>query len=131
MTWGYWNTLYPEAEKRSPRGILWKKVVLEISQNSQEGKVAGLLRRYFPVDFAKFIRTPSYRNPVATSAGRQLNVFKTFRRRPGRLLNVFCTFNLPSVSKRERGKKSIFVRNKTQDIQLEVKMNFYVEVFLL
>ena len=30
--------------------------------------------------------------PVDT--GRKLNVHKTFRRRPGRLLNVLCTFNL-------------------------------------
>ena len=28
----------------------------------------------------------------------KLNVHKTFRRRSGRLLNVLCTFNLPSVS---------------------------------
>ena len=32
--------------------------------------------------------------------GRNLNVHKTFRRRPGRLLNVFCTFNLSPVSSR-------------------------------
>ena len=31
-------------------------------------------------------------------AGRKLNVHKTFRRRPGRLLNVLCTFNLRPVS---------------------------------
>ena len=31
-------------------------------------------------------------HPVGT--GRKLNVHKTFRRRPGRLLNVLCTFNL-------------------------------------
>ena len=30
--------------------------------------------------------------------GRKLNVHKTFRRRPGRLLNVLCTFNLRLVS---------------------------------
>ena len=30
-------------------------------------------------------------------AGRTLNVHKTFRRRPGRLLNVLCTFNLRFV----------------------------------
>ena len=30
--------------------------------------------------------------PVDTR--RKLNVYKTFRRRPGRLLNVICTFNL-------------------------------------
>ena len=37
-----------------------------------------------------------YRNPVDT--GRKLNVHKMFRRRPGRLLNVLCTFNLRPVS---------------------------------
>ena len=36
------------------------------------------------------------RNPVDT--GCKLNVHKTFRRRPGCLLNVFCTFNLRLVS---------------------------------
>ena len=30
--------------------------------------------------------------------GRKLNIHKTFRRRPGRLLNVLCTFNLRPVS---------------------------------
>ena len=34
--------------------------------------------------------------PVDT--GRKLNVHKTFRRRPRRLLNVLCTFNLRPVS---------------------------------
>ena len=34
--------------------------------------------------------------PVDT--GRKLNVHKTFRRRPGRLLNVLCTINLRPVS---------------------------------
>ena len=34
--------------------------------------------------------------PVDT--GRKLNIHKTFRRRPGRLLNVLCTFNLRPVS---------------------------------
>ena len=34
--------------------------------------------------------------PVGT--GRKLNAHKTFRRRPGRLLNVLCTFNLRPVS---------------------------------
>ena len=32
------------------------------------------------------------KNPIDT--GRKLNVNKTFRRRPRRLLNVLCTFNL-------------------------------------
>ena len=34
--------------------------------------------------------------PVDT--GRKLNVYKTFGRRPGRLKNVLCTFNLRPVS---------------------------------
>ena len=36
------------------------------------------------------------RCPVDT--GRKLNAHKTFRRRPGRRLNVLCTFNLRPVS---------------------------------
>ena len=36
------------------------------------------------------------RYPVDT--GRKLNAHKTFRRRPGRRLNVLCTFNLRRVS---------------------------------
>ena len=36
------------------------------------------------------------RNPVDT--GRKLNVHNTFRRRPGRLVNVLCTLNLRPVS---------------------------------
>ena len=35
-------------------------------------------------------------NPVDTV--RKLNVHKTFRRCPGRLLNVLCTFNLRPLS---------------------------------
>ena len=35
-------------------------------------------------------------SPVNT--GRKLNVHKTFRRRPGRLLNVLCAFSLGPVS---------------------------------
>ena len=37
----------------------------------------------------------AYKNPVDT--GRKLNVQKTFRRRPGRLLNGLYTFNLLPV----------------------------------
>ena len=41
----------------------------------------------------------SFTYPVDT--GRKLNVHKTFRRRPGRLLNVLCTLNLRPVSTRK------------------------------
>ena len=35
---------------------------------------------------------------IPIDTGRKLNVHKTFRRRPGRLLNVLCTFDLRPVS---------------------------------
>ena len=40
-----------------------------------------IVERYLPVD-----------------TGRKLNLHKTFKRRPGRHLNVLCTFNLRPVS---------------------------------
>ena len=58
------------------RGVIWKKVFLEISQNSQENtcvRVSFLIKdffnfikkrfwhRGFPVNFPKFLRTPFYR----------------------------------------------------------------------
>ena len=39
-----------------------------------------------------------FSNSFPVDAGRKMNVHKTFRRRPGPLLNVLCTFNLPPVS---------------------------------
>ena len=35
---------------------------------------------------------------IPVDTGRKLNVHKTFRRRPGHILNVLCTFNLLLVS---------------------------------
>ena len=59
------------------------------------------LNIYAPVDtippiMVKLNVNVKFASPVDT--GRKLNVHKTFRRRPGRLLNVLCTFNLRSVS---------------------------------
>ena len=50
-----------------------------------------------------FIPPKNNRNPIDT--GRKLNVHMTFRRRPGRLLNVLYTFNLRFVS---TGKPLVF-----------------------
>ena len=48
-------------------------------------------------------------NPVDT--GLKLNVHKTFRSRPGRLLNVLCTFNLRPVSTGEADlKKALLIK---------------------
>ena len=40
----------------------------------------------------------SLRNGFPVDTGGKLNVHKTFRRRPGRLLDVLCAFNLGPVS---------------------------------
>ena len=46
------------------------------------------------------IQIMSYKNEIdiPVDTRRRLNVHKTFRRRPRRLLNVLCTFNLRPVS---------------------------------
>ena len=44
------------------------------------------------------VRSWDVQYPVDT--GQELSVHKVFKRRPGRLLNVSCTFNLYTVSKR-------------------------------
>ena len=36
--------------------------------------------------------------PSLVDTGRELNVHKTLRRRPGHLLNILCTFNLRPMS---------------------------------
>ena len=51
------------------------------SRVAERPKTYCLMKRGIPVDIA-----------------RQFNVHKTFRRRPGRLLNVLCTFSLRPVS---------------------------------
>ena len=67
----------------------------------REVEVVGIPRSVVDISLEeKFIHVgyniDSSNIPVDT--GRKLNVYKMFRRRPGRLLNVLCTFNLRSVS---------------------------------
>ena len=58
-------------------------------------KVLHLLNEInFDIGAKPFNFLPSY--PVDTR--RKLNVHKTFRRRPGRLLNVLYTFNIRHMS---------------------------------
>ena len=52
-------------QKQSSRGVLQKKVFLKISQNSSLGRSKTSLKkrlwhRCFPVNFAKFLRTPFF-----------------------------------------------------------------------
>ena len=52
-----------------------------------------ILMVYWNLNIRKSIR------PIAVSldVGRNLNVYKTFRRHPGRALNILCAFNSRSV----------------------------------
>ena len=51
----------------------------------------------FYSSFDELIKIKGYSFSNTVDTGRKLNVHKTFRRRPGRLLNVLCTFNLRPV----------------------------------
>ena len=62
---------------------------------------------------------------VSVDTGGKLNVHKTFIRRPGRLLNVLCTFNLRPVS------TEAFVKNRNKYINRllnEGMSNIYLKV---
>ena len=55
-------------------------------------------REYYSLVLSTLTRMISDRSSHPVDTGRKLNVHKTLRRRPGRLLNVLCTFNLRSMS---------------------------------
>ena len=52
----------------------------------------------FSVKLTKIEKTGVKFLPHTVDTGRKWTVHKTFRRRPGRLLNVLCTVNLRPVS---------------------------------
>ena len=56
------------------------------------------IRRVYPHLKAVDLLIHSLALPTPVDTGHKLNVHKTFRRRPGRLLNVLCTFSLCPVS---------------------------------
>ena len=55
-------------------------------------------REYYSLVLSTLTRMISDRSSHPVDTGCKLNVHKTFRRRPGRLLNVLCTFNLRPMS---------------------------------
>ena len=57
-------------------------------------------------------------NPLGT--GCKLNIHKTFKRRPGRLLNVLCTFNLRPVSRGNGDLNNAFISEQSKLTLLEV-----------
>ena len=66
----------------------------------------------------------SERLTVPVITGRKLNVHKTFRRRPGRPLNVLCTFSLRPVYTGVL--VGGFVEFQAQVLGLDV--NFFVDI---
>ena len=72
-----------------------KVVVLKTSWNSPESTCGGISFLINLQTFRNFENISGTADPVDT--GRELYVHKTLRRRPGRLLNVLCTFSLRSV----------------------------------
>ena len=49
-------------------------------------------------ELGNYVKMVSTERNIPGDTGRKLNVHKTCRRRPGRLLNALCTFNLRLVS---------------------------------
>ena len=73
-------------------------------------------------------------NQFPVDTGRKSNVHKTFRRSPGRLLNVLCTFNLRPVStvKISFLLRKIFYRNLNEAISTNeiASLRFPRKIFL-
>ena len=65
---------------------------------SKTQKTIAGSRTAFVCGKANEVRKDERSESNAANTGRKLNVHKMFRRCPGRLLNVFCTFNLRPVS---------------------------------
>ena len=63
-------------------------------------------------NFGEFRQSPADTVP-------KLNVYKTFRRCPGRLLNVLCTFNLGTVS--VGSKTTIFSQSQNGSFKVAIK----------
>ena len=68
----------------------FKKFVFEELHN----KIGHLDSR----ELGNYVKMVSTEGNIPGDTGRKLNVHKTFRRRPGCLLNTLCTFNLSLVS---------------------------------
>ena len=110
---GWWekeksNHMFPEScffQKQPPDVFFKKKVLFEISQNSQENTFARssflkkkLWHRCFPVNFAKFLRTPF----LQKTSGRLLLFFLNLtyvwhNREPGFIKYLLILITLPSL----------------------------------
>ena len=76
-------------------GVLWKKVCLKISQNSQENTFATFLKkrlwhRCFLVNFAKFLRTSFLQNKYFRTTAFARTPLKIRVKRQKQPLELFC-----------------------------------------
>ena len=87
----HFNDRYMKTDRRET-----KKPPLFVSLN--------IILKCFPINCNNCIRIWESINKedhyYAPGTGRTLNVHKTFRRRPGHLLNVLCMFSVPLVPRR-------------------------------
>ena len=94
------------------QGAKWKKLLIHWNENQEKTtsmafsfialtlvEKAALHISLIMVDYVKRALRNRQQITSHVDTGRKLNVHKTIRKRPGRLLNVLCTFNLRPVSK--------------------------------
>ena len=69
--------------------------------------------------------------PALVDTGRKLNVHKTFRRRPRRLQNVLCTFNLrPLPTGKYPEREFIIIRLGQMFSMMNIRALFVEEIIL-
>ena len=62
----------------------------------------------FTKNTKKRLNFPKFAHNFPVDTGHKLNLYKTFRTRPGRLLNILCAFSLSPVSTRFPSEKVNF-----------------------
>ena len=108
-------------QSRLPSGRTWNNVVINIGWfrlplcqwpkvglRAAKWLIKKSLNKFFVISRPIYLRDHNATDQaiVPADTGRKLNLHKTFRRRPERLLNVLCTFNLRLVSTGRNGKIS-------------------------
>ena len=97
----YLPTFHFSTQDLSKRFLLKALIKDEISNKKLIFSICIFLTEIYIIEFLRVYKTDMKwvkRSSCSLVTGRKLNVHKTFRRRPGRLLNVLCTFNLRPAS---------------------------------
>ena len=98
-------------------------------QNKKFGKLSEVSCESVSHDPEKVICNFSSHKLTPVDTWRKLNVHKTFIRRPGRLLNVLCTFNLRPVSTRTKIEKQ-WLSDCPQDFCPKIYRRYVGDIFL-